>query len=290
MRVGFIGLGDQGGPMARMIVQGGFPLGIWARRDAVKQQFEGWGAQVADNPAALAAASDMMCLCVTGDADVRELLVDKGVIAALGKRTLLAIHSTIMPDTCVEMAQLAAARGVTLLDMPVSGSGHAALARKLLVMAGGEAPAIARAMPVLETYAGTVIRMGDVGAAMNAKLINNLMAVVNIGQAYRALALGKAMGVHPAALREALMVGTGRSFAIDLIKRLHVPARADHVRGVLRKDVDLAIGAMPADERGYWAPLAEVGLDALNVLVSGEVVLLPEKEEEHGEYVVHATA
>lgn len=290
MRVGFIGLGDQGGPMARMIAEGGFRLGVWARRAEVKAKFAGYGAEVADSPAALAAASDLLCLCVTGDADVRELLVERGVIAAMRKRTLLAIHSTIMPETCIELARIAAARGVTLLDMPVSGSGHAALARKLLVMAGGDAPSIARIMPVLETYAGTVIRMGDVGAAMNAKLINNLMAVVNIGQAYRALTLGKAMGVDPVALREALMVGTGRSFAIDLIKRLHVPERADHVRSVLRKDVDLAIGAMPGDERSYWAPLAEAGLSALDLLVSGSVVLLPEKEEHHGEYVVHGTA
>ncbi|RYY29127.1 MAG: NAD(P)-dependent oxidoreductase [Sphingomonadales bacterium] len=290
MRVGFIGLGDQGGPMARMIVEGGFGLGIWARRDAVKGRFAGWGATVASDPAALAAESDLMCLCVTGDADVREILIERGVIAAMRKRTFLAIHSTIMPDTCVEMARLAAARGVTLLDLPVSGSGHAALDRKLLVMAGGDPKAVARIMPVLETYAGTIIRMGEVGAAMNAKLINNLMAVVNIGQAYRALSLGKAMGVDPAALREALMVGTGRSFAIDLIKRLHVPERADHVRGVLRKDVDLAIGAMPPGERSYWAPLAENGLTALDILVSGAVTLLSEMEEEHGEYIVDGTA
>ncbi len=290
MRVGFIGLGDQGGPMARMIVEGGFPLGIWARRKETVARFVGWGARAAESPTALAAECDLLCLCVTGDSDVRELLVDRGMIAAMRKRSLLAIHSTIMPETCVEMARIAAVRGVTLLDLPVSGSGHAALARSLLVMAGGDAPSIARAMPVLETYAGTIIRMGEVGAAMNAKLINNLMAVVNIGQAFHALTLGRAMGVDPIALREALMVGTGRSFAIDLIKRLQVPARADHVRGVLRKDVDLAIATMPAVERGYWAPLAETGLEALDVLVSGSMTLLPEKEKEHGEYVVHGTA
>jgi 3-hydroxyisobutyrate dehydrogenase len=290
MQVGFIGLGDQGGPMARMIVDGGFPLGVWARRADATARFAGWGATVAKSPAALAADSDLMCICVTGDCDVRELLIERGIIGAMRKRTLLAIHSTIMPDTCVEMARLAAARGVTLLDMPVSGSGHAALARNLLVMTGGDAHSIARIMPVLETYAGTIIRMGEVGAAMNAKLINNLMAVVNIGQAFQALSLGKAMGVDPVALREALMVGTGRTFAIDLIKRLHVPERADHVRGVLCKDVDLAFAAMPAATRSYWAPVAEAGLSALGELVSGSVTLLPEKEGEHGEYVVHGAA
>ena len=272
--------------MARMIVQAGFELGVWARREAVNRQFAGWGAKIAEDPSALAAQSDLLCLCVTADADVRELLLDRAVIANMRKSTLIAVHSTIRPGTCVDMAKLAASRGVGLLDLPVSGSGHAALAQKLLVMAGGDAVAIARVMPVLESYAGTVIRMGDVGAAMNAKLVNNLMAVVNIGQAFHALSLGKALGVEPWALREALLVGTGRSFAIDLIKRLQVPARAHHVRGVLVKDVDLAIEAMPASEQAYWAPLARCGLDVLEKLVTGSATLLPEKEEEHGEYVV----
>lgn len=290
MRVGFIGLGDQGGPMARMILEGGFALGVWARRQSARADFAARGAEVAESPAALADASDLMCLCVTGDADVRDLLVGQRMIAAMRKRTVLAIHSTIRPRTCIEMARLAAARGVTLLDMPVSGSARAALARELLVMGGGDAPAIARTMPVLETYAGTVMRMGPVGAAMSAKLINNMMAVVNIGHAYRALKLGKAVGVDPTALREALMLGTGRSFALDLIKGLQVPARARHVRGILRRDVDLAMDAMASDERAYWAPLAEAGLDVLGVLVSGKETLLPEKEAEHGEYVVHGSA
>ena len=188
------------------------------------------------------------------------------------------------------MGSLIAARGATLLDMPVSGSGHAALARTLLVMTGGDGAAIARTMPVLESYAGTIIRMGDIGAAMNAKLVNNQMAVVNIGQAFHALSLGRKMGVEPLALREALMAGTGRTFAIDLIKRLQVPERADHVRGVLVKDVDLAIDAMPVEERAYWQPLAQAGLDALEELIGGNVTLLPVTEKNHGEYVVHGEA
>ena len=290
LRVGFIGLGDQGGPMARMIRAGGFRVGIWARRQTVCADYAARGMIVADNPAALAAANDLMCLCVTGDDDVRELLIDQGILDAMPKRALLAIHSTIRPSTCIELAALAARRGVTLLDMPVSGSGHAALARNLLVMAGGDPWAIARAMPVLECYGGTILRMGEVGTAMNAKLINNLMAVVNIGQAFGALLLGRTMGVEPAALREALMVGTGRTFAIDLIKRLQQPERADHVLRILRKDVGLALEAMPADDAAHWQPLAQTGLMSLEQLVSGNIILMPIKEDHDGEYVVHGSA
>jgi 3-hydroxyisobutyrate dehydrogenase len=287
LRVGFIGLGDQGGPMARMIRAGGFATGIWARRETVAAQYGARGMAIAADPATLAAASDLLCLCVTGDEDVRELMVAGGVLDAMARGTMLAIHSTIRPATCVELAGLAAMRGVIVLDMPVSGSGHAALARELLVMAGGDPWAIARAMPVLECYGGTILRMGEVGSAMNAKLVNNLMAVVNIGQAWAALVLGRKMGVEPAALREALMVGTGRTFAIDLVKRLQRPERAEHVLRILRKDVDLALGAMPAEETARWQPLAEAGLDALERLTSGTELLIPLREEHNGEYVVH---
>lgn len=290
LRVGFIGLGDQGGPMARMIRAGGFRVGIWARRKAVAADHARHGMIAADDPAQLARVSDMMCLCVTGDADVRELVLERGILAAMAPGSMLAIHSTIRPSTCIDLAAQAAVRGVTLLDMPVSGSGHAALARTLLVMAGGDPWAIARAMPVLECYGGTILRMGKVGTAMNAKLVNNLMAVVNIGQAWAALVLGRKLGIEPAALREALMVGTGRTFAVDLVKRLQRPERADHVLRILRKDVDLALEAMPADEAERWAPLAGTGLDALERLVAGGEILIPLKEDHDGEYVVHGHA
>ncbi|EQA96600.1 MULTISPECIES: NAD(P)-dependent oxidoreductase [Sphingobium] len=292
MRIGFIGLGDQGGPMARMIKAGGFDLSIWARREEVRDEYARAGATIADTPAGLAARSDMLCLCVTGDDDVRDLLVEQGALAAMGRRSIVAIHSTIRPSTCIALQKYAAERNVILLDLPVSGSGHAALAKTLLVMCGGDNRAIARIVPVLECYAGTILRMGGAGAAMSAKLINNLMAVVNIGQAYQALLLGRAAGIDPAALRQAVLAGTGRTFAMDLIQRLQVPDRAAHVLGILRKDVALALEALPRPQVNCWVPLAHAGLEALEVLVTGGEMLLPSNKEGmlHGEFVVYGNA
>jgi 3-hydroxyisobutyrate dehydrogenase-like beta-hydroxyacid dehydrogenase len=234
----------------------------------------------------------MLCLCVTGDDDVRDMLVEQGALAAMGRRSIVAIHSTIRPSTCIALQKYAAERNVILLDLPVSGSGHAALAKTLLVMCGGDNRAIARIVPVLECYAGTILRMGGAGAAMSAKLINNLMAVVNIGQAYQALLLGRAAGIDPAALRQAVLAGTGRTFAMDLIQRLQVPDRAAHVLGILRKDVALALEALPRPQVNCWVPLAQAGLEALEVLVTGGEMLLPSKKEGmlHGEFVVYGNA
>src|SRR3546814_2087825 len=83
-------------------------------------------------------------------------MLDQGLLEAMGKRSIIAIHSTIRPSTCVSLHKRAAERGVVLLDLPVSGFGHAALSRTLLVMCGGDAHAVARIVHVLECYAGTI--------------------------------------------------------------------------------------------------------------------------------------
>ena len=127
MRVGFIGLGSQGAPMARRIVDGGYDLTLWARRPATLEPFADTAAKTADSPAELAAASDLVCICVVGDDDVREVLAgDTGVLAGLKSGGIVAIHSTVHPDTCRELAESAAKQGVSMIDAPVSGGGPAA--------------------------------------------------------------------------------------------------------------------------------------------------------------------
>ncbi|WP_280364150.1 NAD(P)-dependent oxidoreductase, partial [Nocardia abscessus] len=127
MRVGFIGLGSQGAPMARRIVEGGYPTTLWARRPAALEPFADTAAVTAASPAALAARSDLVCLCVVGDADVREVVTgDNGVLAGLAPGSIIAVHSTVHPDTCRELAESAAAQQVAVIDAPVSGGGAAA--------------------------------------------------------------------------------------------------------------------------------------------------------------------
>ena len=99
MDVGFIGLGSQGGPMAGRIIEAGFPTTLWARRPASLEPFAGTAATVAGSPAELAAASDLVCLCVVGDTDVEEVVTgENGVLAGLKPGGVIAIHSTVHPD------------------------------------------------------------------------------------------------------------------------------------------------------------------------------------------------
>ena len=219
MRVGFIGLGSQGGPMARRIIDAGFATTLWARRSAALEPYAHTAAKVAGSPAELAAASDLVCLCVVGDGDVTEVATGaQGLLAGLKPGGVIAVHSTVHPDTCRDLADRAAAQGATVIDAPVSGGGPAAAEGRLLVMVGGDADAVERCRPVFETYADPVVHLGGVGSGQVTKLLNNLLFSANLGTAATALTLGEALGVSRERFADVISRGSANSFALNSIK------------------------------------------------------------------------
>jgi 3-hydroxyisobutyrate dehydrogenase len=268
MRIGFIGLGDQGGPMAEMMLKAGLPLSVWARRPEVAARFVSAGATSYESPDQSGAESDLLGLCVTADEDVRSILLDQGALAAMRPGAVVAIHATVRPALCRELASAAAGLSVHLIDAPVSGSGRAAREKSLLVMAGGDRAVFDRVKGVFESYASVLLHVGPVGSAMAAKLVNNLLAAVQLGLAHRALQLGERQGLAPDLLREAVLAGTGASFAIDATRRLSDPARAAHIHRILSKDVALALEEMAPEDAAYWGPLAQSSLNALEQLAA----------------------
>ncbi|MET8976553.1 NAD(P)-dependent oxidoreductase [Streptomyces sp. NPDC004539] len=212
MRVGFIGLGSQGAPMARRIVEAGFATTLWARRPAALAPFADTAAKVAGSPAELAAASDLVCLCVVDDRDVEELA--QGVLAGLRPGGIVAVHSTVHPDTCRRLARRAAAQGVQVLDAPVSGGGRGAAEGTLLVMVGGPAETVESCRPVFSSYGDPVVHLGDVGTGQVAKLLNNLLFTAQLGLAADTLALGGQLGLNPEELGKMLTRGSSASFAL----------------------------------------------------------------------------
>jgi 3-hydroxyisobutyrate dehydrogenase len=267
-RVGFIGLGSQGGPMARRIVDDGYPLTIWARRRQSVEPFGDTAATVASTPAELGAASDVVGICVVADADVEAVVLGRdGVLAGMSPGGVVAVHATVHPDTCRRLADRAAERGVAIVDAPVSGGGIAAAERQLLVMAGGEDEDVARCRPVFETFADPVIHLGPLGSGQMAKLLNNLVFTAQITMALDTFSFADRLGVDRAALAQVLAHGSGGSRAAAILN-----ASGFDTTGVrqavplLRKDVDIVLDvarARGASEPDAVADLARHALAAL---------------------------
>lgn len=268
MRVGFIGLGSQGAPMARRIVEGGHELTLWARRSASLEPFADTSAEIAGTPAELGAASDLVCLCVVGDDDVRQVLDgDTGVLAGLAPGGIVAIHSTVHPDTCREIAEQSARQGVTVIDAPVSGGGPAAADGTLLVMVGGDQEAVDRARPVFVTFADPIVHLGALGSGQVAKILNNLLFSANLGAALSALELGDALGVDRQSLCQVLARGSATSKAVNSISMFGgtVEGLAPIAGALLQKDVRHAasLAAVAGAQEGSVFTAADTALASM---------------------------
>ena len=215
-RVGFVGLGSQGGPIARRIVDAGFPTTLWARRPASLDPFSDTPANVAASPAELGAASDVLGVCVVDDTGVDEVLRGAdGALAAMADGAVVVVHSTVHPATCTRLQD--DFPHLRVVDAPVSGGGHKAAAGELLVMVGGRAEAVDRCRPVLATFGDPVLHVGPLGAGQEAKVLNNTVFTAQLALAAEAFALATARGLDPAAVATILAAGSGRSYAADVV-------------------------------------------------------------------------
>jgi 3-hydroxyisobutyrate dehydrogenase-like beta-hydroxyacid dehydrogenase len=259
-RVGFIGLGSQGGPMAQRIIEEGHPTTLWARRPATLEPFGGTGATFAASPAELAGNAELLCLCVMGDADVEEVFA--AMEPGIQPGSVVAVHSTVHPETCTRLAARAGELGASLVDAPVSGGGGAASARQLLVMVGGDDASFERCRPVFQTYGDPIVHIGPLGTGQLAKLVNNLLFVANITLADGALALGASLGLDRGALAQVISRGSGNSFSMGVAGGNGIEALGQLAGGTLRKDVDI-VTDVARTRGGDAGVLLEVANDTL---------------------------
>ena len=243
--VGFVGLGSQGGPMARRIVDAGFPLLLWARRPETLTPYKDTAAELVTDLADLGARADHVGVCVVDDAGVRDIVGKLLPAMRIGSR--IVIHSTIHPETCISLGKLAAQRGVVLVDAPVSGGGPAAAAGTLTVMVGGESAAVHAARPVFETFGGLIAHLGGIGAGQFAKLVNNSLMAANMALADAALGAGAALGLDRAALIELVKASSGRSYGFEVRARLPEIGMFEHGARLLAKDVGLLKAILRGD-------------------------------------------
>jgi 3-hydroxyisobutyrate dehydrogenase-like beta-hydroxyacid dehydrogenase len=139
------------------------------------------------------------------------------VLAGLASGGIVAIHSTVHPDTCREVAEKAAAQGVSVVDAPVSGGGPAVEQGKLVVMVGGEDEVVERCRPVFATYADPIVHLGPLGGGQVTKILNNLLFTANLGSAISTLELGESLGLDGSRLAEVLNGGSATSKALGSI-------------------------------------------------------------------------
>lgn len=266
-RVGFIGLGSQGGPMARRIAQASYPLTVWARRRASTDPFTDV-ATVATTPSELGTASEIVCLCVVADADVEDVLLrPDGVLAGMAPGGVVVIHSTVRPHTCQRVAQEAVKRGIAVVDAPVSGGGNAAAERSLLVMAGGESGDVERCRPIFETFADPVIHLGPLGSGQLAKLLNNYAFTAHLALAMETFALADHLGMDRTSVAEVLARGSGGSRAAAILAASGFSLTGlRQARSLLRKDVGIMLDVAKATDVHGLTAAADLAAHALSIL------------------------
>ena len=195
-RVGFIGTGIMGAPMARNLLVAGYTLAVYTRTKAKAQKLLGQGAVWADSPAAAALGSDVVITCVTDTPDVEQVLVGpNGVIETASPGLICVDMSTISPAATRQMAETLEAKGVTLIDAPISGGEIGAIEAKLSIMMGGPADAIEKVRPIMDVMGRTVTHCGPVGAGQMTKLVNQVMVIHTIMSISEGFALAEKAGL-----------------------------------------------------------------------------------------------
>ncbi len=174
MKVGFIGVGSIGNPMAGQLLRAGHELLVHDIRREAAASLLARGAAWLDSPAAVAAASEIVATCLPGPKEMEQVVLGpKGILEGVRKGSLYVDHTTNSPLLVRRVHDLLAARGVDMLDAPVSGGTEGAQTRDLLVMAGGEGRVFERARPVLDALAARVIHVGAIGCGSVCKIMHN---------------------------------------------------------------------------------------------------------------------
>jgi 3-hydroxyisobutyrate dehydrogenase-like beta-hydroxyacid dehydrogenase len=268
LKLGYIGLGNMGAPMAKRLVD--WPGGVTVfdvRAEAMTPLAEA-GASLADSVVDVAAA-DIISVTVLNDQQVRDVVAELADHAKPG--TVIAIHSTISPDTAVELAEQLAPQGIHVVDAPVSGGGGAAEKGELAVMVGADREVYERIKPAFKQFASVVVHAGEPGAGTRMKLARNMLTFTSYAAAGEAMKLAAAAGIDLQALgrvvrhTDAQSGGPGAVIVRDNIADLDsdnfLYGPLAHARDLGEKDLSLALAL--GQTLGVELPLAEFALKKL---------------------------
>lgn len=265
-RIAFIGLGNMGGPMAANLVKAGHTMSVFDLAPAALEAAKAAGAHAAASAIDTLDGAEVVISMLPASRHVEGLyLGEGGLLDRIPAGALVIDCSTIAPASARKVAQAAAARGLAMLDAPVSGGTAGAQAGTLTFIVGGEAPVLERARPVLQAMGKNIFHVGASGAGQVAKLCNNMALGVIMAVTGEAIGLGVAHGLDPKVLSQMMAVSTGRSWATEVCNPWpgvleNAPASRGYSGGfgndLMLKDLGLAVEA--AMGVGATIPLGEL--------------------------------
>jgi 2-hydroxy-3-oxopropionate reductase len=215
-KIGFVGLGTMGKPIAMNIANAGFDLTVFDLRDDPCRELAALGAKVAASPRQIAENSDIVEIVVVDDDQTEEVVGGRdGLLDAARSGSVVAVHSTVLPQTVTRLAERCAARGVAMIDAPVSGGQQGARDKNLCYMVGGDSAALERCRPVFATSAKTIFHLGALGMGATAKMLIQIVVCLNMVAAQECELICDKTGLRFEMLQQVLHVSAGQSFVLD---------------------------------------------------------------------------
>lgn len=268
MKLGFIGLGVMGRPMALNLMKHGHQMGVFARRPQSVEALVAAGAASYKTPAELAAASEVVFTVVTNSSDVEQVVLgENGIIHGARAGSVVVDMETISPVVARNIAEALAVKGIDMIDAPVSGGPMGAEQATLSIMAGGRPEVFERIRPLFECLGKTIIHVGGNGAGQITKACNQLALLVNAQGAAEALSLAARCGVDPVKVREVMLGGIAASRVLELFGKRMVGR--DFAAGIearlYHKDLHIVLDL--AHELGHAVPAAAVTMQNVNALI-----------------------
>jgi 3-hydroxyisobutyrate dehydrogenase len=262
-RLGFIGLGVMGTPMAGHLAKAGFALAVYdidrSKADQLAAEHE--GIRVAENPRSVGEASDIVITMLPSGAYVQEVAVGKsGVVSGLRPGGLLLDTSSSEPWLTLDTARELATAGIEMVDAPVSGAQVGAQSAQLVFMVGGEDGPVGRVMPLLQVMGKQVFRLGPLGAGHAMKCINNLITSLTLVGTAEGLIIGRRSGLDPDAMIDVLNVSTGMSWISQTqFKQRILTRKYDDPFKLALMVKDIGIAMELAGRNGLSTPLSACG-------------------------------
>jgi len=280
MKAGFIGLGHIGRGMARELVKAGHETTVYDLMPEGAAELAALGARVAASPAAVAEASGIIGVCVRTDQDVLDVIDgENGILSTARPGTLIVIHSTVRPSTVHAAAELAMARGVRVVDAPISRGSHGTEGKTIIYMLGGSDDDVEAVRPFVDPSAMQVIVAGGLGAAMVLKICNNLVTYLEFVAATEADQLARRAGLDPSLLLSVLTANgnatpTMQAMMKNRLTMTGAPTGAartafEGFAAIAEKDLDCALEV--AAEVGLDLPGAALARQQMRAVYLGNV-------------------